>query len=277
MVIGPAPESTRPAFSARSVVLSLLLGSHPPSLPTAVLVDVATLFGISPGTTRTALSRMAAKGDIDAGGDGYRLAGSLTDRQRQQDAGRRAATPEWDGRWITVTPRRSARSLADRRDLRRWLERAGFGELRPDYWLRPANVDSLDLRPISVDFDVIITVGEIIVDDVDTLVGVLWPIDDLEATARRHIDESGRLRARLDAAVDGSDDKFDEGRWLVDAFTESADVVRFLMREPRLPPSLVPRPWSPDLLRIEYDDLEAAFQRRLGDFLRRRTQERAAS
>jgi len=53
-------------LTARSVLLSTLLGYHPPELPVSALVRVAALFGIAEGTTRAALSRLVAAGDVAA-------------------------------------------------------------------------------------------------------------------------------------------------------------------------------------------------------------------
>ncbi len=258
-----SPQAGSPSFSARSLALSLLLGTHPPCLPTSVLVASGSLFGINAGTMRTALSRMAAKGEVAPTGEGYELAGSLLDRQVRQDRGRRSPTAEWDGRWYTVTPLQPARGLADRRDLRGRLERAGFGELRPDYWLRPANRDLPDLGS-----DLIVALGELLVDDLDPLVEKLWPLKTIQADATRRLDELQLLTAR-EAELDGNAPDADLGPWLVETFAVSADIVRFLTREPRLPPSLVSQPWAPDVLRREYNGLERLFQRHLARFLRR--------
>lgn len=259
---GGAAADTMP-FSARSLALSLLLGTHPPRLPTAVLVAGGSLFGINAGTMRTALSRMSAKGEVAATGEGYELAGVLIERQERQDQGRRSPTVEWDGRWYTITPLHSARELADRRELRRRLERAGFGELRPDYWLRPANRDLTDFGS-----DLLTTVGELRVDDLNSLVEQLWPVATLEAEAERLLAETHRLTAR-EAQFDGGDPTPDLDPWLVETFAVSADIVRFLTREPRLPPSLVAQPWAPDVLRRDYNGLERLFQGHLARYLRR--------
>ena len=58
MTDGPAgaPGALRLApLTARSVLLSVLLGSHPPELPVRALVGAAELFGISHGSARVAL------------------------------------------------------------------------------------------------------------------------------------------------------------------------------------------------------------------------------
>jgi len=258
-----AANSEGPSFSARSVALSLLLGTHPPRLSTSVLVESGSLFGINAGTMRTALSRMAAKGEVAPTAHGYELAGPLNERQMRQDLGRRSPTTQWDGRWYSVTSLHAARELADRRDLRRRLKRAGFGELRPNYWLRPANRDLPDLGS-----GLLVTSGELLVEDLDTLVKRLWPLASLESEATRLLSETRRLAGR-EADLLSPDGADDLGRWLVETFTVSADIIRFLTREPRLPPSLVAQPWAPDVLRHDYSGLERLFQRHLARFLRR--------
>src|SRR5258706_16483999 len=55
-------------LSARSVVASVLLGSHPPRLSAAGLVELCGRFGISGGATRVALSRLGAAGGAAARG-----------------------------------------------------------------------------------------------------------------------------------------------------------------------------------------------------------------
>ena len=50
-------------LSARSVVLSTLLGFHPPALPAKALIRVGTLFDMPERTVRMALTRMVADGD----------------------------------------------------------------------------------------------------------------------------------------------------------------------------------------------------------------------
>jgi hypothetical protein len=75
-------------LSARSVVLSLLLGSHPPELPVSAIVVAGELFDIAEPTLRVALTRMVANGDLERTDRTYRLNSRLAERQRRQD-GRR--------------------------------------------------------------------------------------------------------------------------------------------------------------------------------------------
>src|SRR4051794_32393527 len=90
-------------LSARSVMASLLLGRTPPSAPVADLVRWCALFGISEGTARVALHRMAAKDEI-AGTDGvYRLAGRLARRQVRQETSLAPDVRRWGGEWRMAT------------------------------------------------------------------------------------------------------------------------------------------------------------------------------
>ncbi len=111
----PRPAATDPGdrrpLTARSVVASTLLGIDPPRLSTALLVRSGELFGISGPTTRVALSRMVAAGELEpdppadgagtgTGGQvaGYRLAGPMLARQARQAASRSAETAALEGR-----------------------------------------------------------------------------------------------------------------------------------------------------------------------------------
>jgi phenylacetic acid degradation operon negative regulatory protein len=127
------------------VVLSTLLGSHPPTRSGASLVAVGELFGIPAGTVRVALSRLVADGEL-VGGDGtFDLAESFRGRQSMLDAGRSPRRSRWDGAWWTVVALSERRTLAERRAFRSAMVASLLGELRPDVWLRPANL------PVAVD------------------------------------------------------------------------------------------------------------------------------
>src|SRR3954464_11231562 len=95
-----AQVNTERPLTARSVVASTLLGMDPPEFSSQLLVRAGELFGITEGTTRTAVSRMVSSGEVLAVGEGrYRLAGHLLDRRARQLGSRRPApsTAEWNG------------------------------------------------------------------------------------------------------------------------------------------------------------------------------------
>jgi phenylacetic acid degradation operon negative regulatory protein len=242
-------------LDARSLALSALLGSHPPMLPARALVALAELFGIAGGTMRTALSRMVAAGELAADGGRYRLAGRLLDRQHAQDIGRRRPQRRWNGDWHTVIAAADQRQLADRRRFRASMANHRFGELRPDIWMRPANLDPPSPTP-----DVIVITGTLAGADPIELRDRLWDI----ATMRRRGAVLSATVDRLRAETDWSDPAS-----IPEVFVTSAAVVRYLRDEPLLPPGLSPPDWPADELRPAYDALEQQLQALLRTFLAR--------
>jgi phenylacetic acid degradation operon negative regulatory protein len=239
------------ALDARSLALSALLGTHPPVLPGRALAALAELFGIAGGTMRTALSRMVATGELSSSDGRYRLEGRLLDRQRAQDLGRRAPDERWDGTWHTMVAVDTQRPLADRRRVRRVMADHRMGELRPDVWLRPAN-----LEPPTID-GWLRTTGPMTGADSAELATRLWELDTLAASA-------GSLLAALDAA----------GASIPDTFRISAATVRFLRSDPLLPRQLLPLDWPVDDLRRRYDEVERDLQATLREFFARATRPR---
>lgn len=241
-------------LNARSLALSALLGTHPPALPARAFVALAELFGIAGGTMRTALSRMAAAGEVEASTGWYRLTGRLLERQESQDIGRRPPTPVWDGRWHTVIAAADQRDLADRRHFRAVLTHHRFGELRPDTWLRPANLPA----PVLGTSAFVLT-GTVDRSDEPKLVERLWDVPSIVRRTHHLLDEIERLRATTDLTAHAS---------IPGTFTLAAAIVRFLRTDPLLPEVLTPPDWPLDELRDRYDGLEADLQATLRDFLR---------
>jgi phenylacetic acid degradation operon negative regulatory protein len=249
----PATER-RPPLSARSIALSVLLGTHPPELPARAVVALAELFDIPGGTMRTALSRLVSAGDVLAAAGRYRLAGPLLERQKAQDAGRRPPRAGWDGGWHTIVAAADQRDLADRRRFRATMANHRFGELRPDIWMRPANLE----RP-PVEANWIATTGDLDGIVPERLIGRLWDLDEIAAQANGLLHEMHTMRGRVD---------WDDVASIPELFTTSAAVVRFLRNEPLLPTALTPASWPVDEVRTAYDAFEADHQRLLTAFLR---------
>jgi phenylacetic acid degradation operon negative regulatory protein len=241
-------------FNARSVILSALLGSHPPELPARALVALAEQFSIRAGTIRTSLSRMVEAGDLVADDGRYRLTGRLVARQREQDEGQRAPDTPWDGSWITAIVHSDRRTVAERRAFRSSMLGSRMAELRPDIWLRPANTAG-PLRSA----DVILTRGPLDYDDVPGLVARLWPLAEIDAQAIRIANALTQHRPLID-------DEHDDA--LATTFAISAAAVRFLRVEPQLPVELAPSEWTPPTIRPMYNEFATAFQRQLHTFFR---------
>ncbi|MGI8491641.1 MAG: PaaX family transcriptional regulator C-terminal domain-containing protein [Acidimicrobiales bacterium] len=220
-------------LTARSVILSLLLGSHPPRLPVSALVRTADLFGISDGTLRVALSRMAAEGDVRSDQGVYELSDRLVERQRRQDEDRQPPTKSWNGSWEMAVIRPGLRPGSPGPEASAELRMA---EMASGVWTRPENL----VRPWSSElrarFWRLTTRPD---DEPAALVAELW---DLRAWA-----EQGRsLLAAMSRSADPAR-----------RFTIAAAILRHLRRDPLLPDELLPRDWPGDGLREGYRGFEA--------------------
>ncbi len=240
---GTAALALRP-LTARSIVLSTLLGHHPPKLPARALVRVGELFGIAEGTVRVALSRMVAAGDLRQTDGSYELTARLLARQTRQDESRSPRTRPWHGDWeIAVVTTPEGRPAAERTALRQAMAALRLAELREGSWLRPANLDRP--RPPVVTEQCTWLSGTPD-DDPVALAARLW---DLAGWAAR----AGALMSALDRAESPA------GR-----FTVAAAALRHLLADPLLPDALLPPDWPGDRLRARYD----GFERELSDLLR---------
>ncbi|HEX4190272.1 MAG TPA: PaaX domain-containing protein, C- domain protein [Marmoricola sp.] len=235
------------ALSARSVVLSLLLGAHPPELPVSALVDAGEMFDIAEPTLRVALTRMVANGDLERTDRTYRLSARLLERQRRQDQALEAAGP-WDGRWEMVVVTSVGRSAADRAGLRTELSDLRLAELREGVWMRPANL----ARELPSWPEGLIRVFHGTPQNGTPQNGT--PEDEPDALVRRLWDLDGWNRAGLHLTEDIA-----AARTASERLTVAAAVVRHLREDPALPAVLLPADWSAPALRSAY----AAYQTEL--------------
>ncbi|MFF9278037.1 PaaX family transcriptional regulator C-terminal domain-containing protein [Streptomyces griseosporeus] len=246
----PSAELRLRPLSARSVVLSLLLGAHPPELPVRELTRAVEPFGVGGSTLRAALSRMTAAGDLRRTGTGYRIGDRLLARQRRQDDAVAPRTRAWDGDWEMLVVTATGRGPAERADLRARLAALRLAELREGVWLRPANLD----RAVPEDLTAVAQTYTARPDrPARELAAALWPLDAWAATARgllAHVAAADRPAERL---------------------TAFAAVVRHLLADPVLPSPLLPDDWPGAELRAAY----AAYQRELTRAVRRRPYEEA--
>ena len=242
-----APEGTGAAgadglrirpLTARSVVLSTLLGVHPPRLPARYLVRVGDLFGIAEGTTRVALSRMVAAGDLVQSGGAYALTERLLERQARQDESRLPPSLPWDGAWEIAVITAERRPAADRAALRSAMSALRLAELREGTWLRPANLTRP--RPGIVARQCTFISGRP-EGDPAALAAALWDLDGWTA-------EAHALRAALTGAAT-----------IAERFTLAAAVLRHLLNDPLLPAALLPPDWPGPDLRALYERFESDF------------------
>jgi phenylacetic acid degradation operon negative regulatory protein len=248
-------------LTARSVIASTLLGMSPPRLSGNVLVRSGELFGISEGTTRTALSRMLAAGELEPDDGAYRLAGHLLDRQIRQDESRTARVQPWDGTWTGALVTEGRRSAASRTRLREAARALRLAERREGVWVRP---DNLDPERLPESRAVVAAQCDLITftptdPSADVVAAALW---DLPAWAARAAD----LRTRMATVVD--DLEAGDRDALAPGFVLSAAVLRHTQADPLLPADLLPPDWPGSALRAEYDRYDAAFKALWRDWYR---------
>jgi phenylacetic acid degradation operon negative regulatory protein len=237
------PNSDRTGLTrmtARSVVLSVLLGAHPAWASAAELIRLTDDFDIKETTLRVALTRMVGAGDLVRSADGYRLSDRLLARQRRQDEAMAPRVRNWREQWATVVVTSVGTDARTRAALRTTLQDNRFAELREGVWMRPDNLD-LNLAP-----DVLDRVRMLKARDEEPveLAGVLWDLPGWARRGRRLVDE-------MACATD-----------VPNRFLIAAAMVRHLLTDPMLPPELLPVQWPGSQLRAAYTDFAAELTRR---------------
>ncbi|MEM8708029.1 MAG: PaaX family transcriptional regulator C-terminal domain-containing protein [Actinomycetota bacterium] len=244
-------------LSARSVIASTLLGTVPPRLPGRVLVAFTGEFGIQPGTTRTALSRMVDRGELThLDGGEYELAGDLLARHLRQEAGLRPATHPWDGTWELHVVPPGARSSSDRTALRGACGHLGLWERRDGVWMRPAN-----LAP-----DRLPTARAIV--DAQTDAYVASPAGDPAALLAELYDLAGWAGRAEDLIAELTESGPALADELADGFVLAAAALRHLVTDPLLPDELAPERWPAARLREAYATFLDGYQAGLRTFFR---------
>ena len=222
-------------MTARSVVLSVMLGAHPACATAAELIRLTADFGIREPTVRVALTRMVAAGDLVRSEDGYRLSERLLTRQRRQDDAISPRSRAWDGSWTTLIVTSVGGDARTRSALRNALQDKRFGELREGVWLRPANVD------VELGEEIATRVRVLSSRDLAPaeLAATLWDLTGWAQKGRHMLSE-------MAAAQDVP------GRFVV-----AAAIVRHLLTDPVLPAELLPAGWPGAALRAAYHDFAA--------------------
>lgn len=222
-------------MTARSVVLSVLLGAHPAWATPSELIRLTADFDIREQTLRVALTRMVSAGDLVRSEDGYRLSDRLLVRQRRQDDALDPRTRDWDGTWTTVVITSVGMDPRVRAAMRNALQNSRFGELREAVWLRPDNLD--DVLPAEVEGRVRVLHARD--DNPGQLAAQLWDLDGWSDTGYR-------LLAEMASASDTPA-----------RFAVAAGMVRHLLADPVLPDELLPSGWPGAQVRQAYTDFAA--------------------
>lgn len=227
-------------MTARSVVLSVLLGAHPAWATAAELVRLTSDFGIKESTLRVALTRMVSAGDLIRSADGYRLSDRLLARQRRQDEAISLRTRPWRGNWTMLIVTSVGADARTRAALRTTLHDKRFGELREGVWMRP---DNLELQ-LDADVRALVRILTARDDAPAELAGQLWDLPGWAETGYRLLDDM--------TTASGI-----PGRFMV-----AAAMVRHLLSDPLLPAELLPADWPGAQMRAAYHDFAAELTER---------------
>ena len=247
-----AVEATRPKDLIFTLFGEYLL-EHTDAVWVGSLIALLEPLGLTEGSVRTSLSRMAKKGWLHTERVGKHAVYGLTEMGRSllEEGQDRILHPTWDrgwdGRWLLLTYSipEDARKARDRlRDRLAWL---GFGSIGNGIWLTPHDVQE-EIQALSRRMglqDHLMTFRLEPMDDARTaeLVSRCWDLADLdgsyEAFTRRWKAEfeSG---PRKDEGSDASRRAFRLRFELIHEFR------RFPLEDPFLPRRLLPDPWSGD-------------------------------
>jgi phenylacetic acid degradation operon negative regulatory protein len=222
-------------MTARSVVLSVLLGAHPAWATASELIRLTADFDIREPTVRVALTRMVGAGDLVRSADGYRLSDRLLARQRRQDDAINPRLNNWDGTWTTVVITSVGTDARARASLRTTLQDNRFAELREGIWLRPDNLD-VELSAGVLDRVRVLHSRD---DDPAGLAARLWNLPEWVRGGRELLNE-------MATATD-----------IPGQFIAAAAIVRHLLTDPVLPGELLPEDWPGDTLRNVYTNFAA--------------------
>ena len=240
---------------ARSLTVTVwgdALAPHGGAVWLGGLIRLLEPFGINERLTRTSVFRLARDGWLVAQAHGRQSRYSLTDEGRARFAAayRRIYAPpveDWPGEWELVVDPPGAASSADRARLRDELGWDGFAALAPGLYARPRTDGDAasEVARLGGGARALVLLAR---DDprgigaatLAAQVAPLWHLDGLAADYRRFLALFGgvieRFRMR---AIEASDPAqcFVVRILLIHAFR------RVLLRDPRLPPALLPLDW----------------------------------
>ncbi len=226
--------------TARSLLLDLLGASEPDAWPVKVLVEVASLFGISENALRVNTTRLLSRGMLEQDNRGfYRLApttGTIRHWVNRWSLGEERVVP-WRGGWLslTVDPALDARDLAK---LERALHRLGLRRQMAGYWVRPNN-----LSGALADFLAqIATMGDsdhFVIAVADVVQGASGKLDlaslwDTRALEQLYRSQTERLENSLLALEKAPLDQV-----LRETFIYGGDVIHSLAQDPMLPEPMI--------------------------------------
>ena len=217
-------------------------------IPSGAIVTLLGESGVTPGSARAAISRLARRGMLESSKQGWHTSYRLTPDAAMtlaiggaSVAGFPGEAESWDGHWTLITFSLPKRGDGPRRALRTQLRWLGFAPLYDGFWVSP-----LDLPPGASQTLANIESGTVVIfrarrvevggaADRDPLNA--WDLASIDQQYHAFIDRWGPLLPQVHSGqVIGAE--------ALQARTMVMDTYRhFLVLDPRLPMKLMPPHW----------------------------------
>ncbi len=205
------------------------------SLGMGSLLDIFAGMGIGSGVVRTAVSRLAADDWLQSKRVGRSSFYRLTRKGQESFAAaaeRVYGTPpqEWDGRFHLILPEHGT----DQDAARAALEESGFGNAGPEVWIAPTTRQVPAEAAPHVHIE-----GCMSLETAKRLAARVWPLAETAAAYGRFLEAFRPLLGRIGSGVQLSD---------LDALVARILLIheyrRVVLRDPLLPPALLPDGWA---------------------------------
>jgi len=246
--------ATRPV-RAKSLVVTVFgdaIAPHGGTVWLAGLISLLAPFGINERAVRTTVFRLAAEGWLKGTQVGRRSHYALTEhgRRRFEAAFRKiygTADAAWDGRWCMVVEAGKPLSAVRRRALRDQLGWSGFGQLGPSVWAHPtideAGVSAL-LDELRARSHVVVMHAAIAGDQPPAPLAAMvrdgWDLERLERDYRAFLE---RFRPVLRVLERARSEELDPEQCFMVRTLAIHEYRRVMLRDPLLPPALLPERW----------------------------------
>jgi phenylacetic acid degradation operon negative regulatory protein len=240
---------------ARSLIVTVwgdALAPHGGIVWLAGLIRLMAPFGMNERLVRTSVFRLVRDGWLTAQSRGRRSRYRLTREgaRRFDQAHHRIYTtpnPDWDGDWEVVLAPSDTAGAAARLKLRDELAWEGFGTLAPGAYARPLHGDSALPRIVSaLRLESPITVLRAKDDpslggaSLAARVATAWDLAELATDYRRFLARFGGV---IDAFRAAGAESGDSGQCFIVRTLLIHAFRRVLLRDPQLPPALLPFDW----------------------------------
>jgi len=249
--------------TARSLILDLLSTLRRGTMPVSALVEAGELFGIADNSTRVALARLRAVGQVERDERGrYRLGAVASPIAARVGSWRRIAerSRSWNGGWIGVHTGSPDPGLArrQRRHRARALDLLGLRPLQEPLHVRPDNLRG-GIEALRTELSALgLPQGDLVFEmrSLDTLSEArarrLWDVEALHAGYRA-------MREQIRASS-GALGRMPAGKAMVESFMIGGAVLRQLAFDPLLPDAIAPEAERSELVEAmrEYDRLGRA-------------------